>query len=245
MEIAWHAWALAPLLVVCAYLVFGLTGFGSTVILVPALAFLLPLRFVVPLVLLLDMAAALLLRHHGAPRHEAGEVKRMLPFMLAGMLLGVVVLARAPERWLMLVLGGFIAIVGMQGLLRRAAGSRLDARWVAPAGFFGGIASSLYGTGGVIYAMVMARRIDDPATLRGTMAALIGISAAVRVLLFLLAGLLLQFELAVACAALLPCVWAGLRLGVRWHARLDIMRLRRMVNAILVVAGAALVLRAA
>ncbi|MBL8376789.1 MAG: sulfite exporter TauE/SafE family protein [Burkholderiales bacterium] len=238
-------WIAAPLVAVFAYLVFGLTGFGSTVILVPALAFFLPLRLVVPLVLLLDLAAAILLRQDGAPQRDRVEVRRLLPFMLVGMLLGVLLLAYTPERWLMLVLGLFIALVGARGLfMRTATALPIAPGWVVPAGFIGGIASSLYGTGGVIFAMYASRRIDDPARLRGTMAALIAISAVVRLGLFLLAGLMLEPELWLAWLALLPCAWIGLKLGVRWHARVDIVKLRMGINILLIAGGLGLALRA-
>ena len=51
----------AALVVVVAYLVFGLTGFGSTVIALPLLVYVLPIKFAVPLLMLLDFAAFLTL----------------------------------------------------------------------------------------------------------------------------------------------------------------------------------------
>src|SRR6185436_20582716 len=53
--------ALAALIVAGAYVVFGLTGFGSTVLAVPLLALILPLKFAVSLMMLLDLAATFML----------------------------------------------------------------------------------------------------------------------------------------------------------------------------------------
>ncbi|MFN0161192.1 MAG: TSUP family transporter [Burkholderiales bacterium] len=244
MDFTLTVWVAAPLTAVFAYMVFGLTGFGSTVIMVPALAYFLPLHLVVPLVLLLDLAAAVFLRRSGAPQRDHAEVRRILPFMLSGMLLGVLLLARAPERWLLLFLGLFIALVGVYGIVARARAAPIAPGWVVPAGFIGGIASGLYGTGGVIFAMYAVRRIDDPGQLRGAMATLIAISAVVRLVLFLIAGLMLEAELWLAWLALLPCVWVGLRLGMRWHAGVDIAKMRMAVNLLLVAGGVGLALRA-
>ena len=43
-----------------AYFVFGLTGFGSTVVALPLLALLFPLKFAVSLMMLLDLVVLLL-----------------------------------------------------------------------------------------------------------------------------------------------------------------------------------------
>ncbi len=46
-----------PLIIVFAYTIFGLTGFGSGIVAAPLMANLFPLPFVVPLQLLLDFTA--------------------------------------------------------------------------------------------------------------------------------------------------------------------------------------------
>src|SRR3954453_3670684 len=50
---------IAPLVVAGAFVIFGITGFGSTIVAVPLLAHLMPLKFVIPMFVLLDFAAAL------------------------------------------------------------------------------------------------------------------------------------------------------------------------------------------
>ena len=47
-----------PLIIVAAYLIFGMSGFGSTLIAVPLLAHLMPLKFAIPMVVLLDCVSA-------------------------------------------------------------------------------------------------------------------------------------------------------------------------------------------
>ena len=69
--------ATAALVVAGAYVVFGLTGFGSTVVAVPLLAHVLPLTFAVPLIMLLDLAATVML---GArPTQLREHVPRCVP----------------------------------------------------------------------------------------------------------------------------------------------------------------------
>ena len=80
---------LAPLIVYGAYVVFGISGFGSTLIAVPLLAHLMPLKFVVPFFVILDCvgAANLGLRLRGSVMKR--ELIGLMPFMALGILGGV------------------------------------------------------------------------------------------------------------------------------------------------------------
>ena len=51
----------APVVIVVAYTVFGLSGFGATAISVPILAHFLPVSYLVPLVALLDVMSSALI----------------------------------------------------------------------------------------------------------------------------------------------------------------------------------------
>src|SRR5437899_3236817 len=53
----------AAFVVVLAYTVFGLTGFGAAIVGVPLLAHFFPIRFAVPMMLVFDLCAGLLLQH--------------------------------------------------------------------------------------------------------------------------------------------------------------------------------------
>src|SRR6478736_6167969 len=95
----------APLVIVVAYTVFGLSGFGSTVISLPILAHFLPVAYLVPLMALLDLASAAWIG--GANRQQVAkpELKRLVPFMFVGFVIGVTVLTGVPDRYLRLALG--------------------------------------------------------------------------------------------------------------------------------------------
>ena len=100
--------ALLALIVTLAYTVFGLTGFGSSITAMPMMVLLIPLKVAVPLMLVFDLAASLLLGLRNRKVVARGELLRLVPCMLAGMAVGVVVLVKAPEHLLLLVLGLFI-----------------------------------------------------------------------------------------------------------------------------------------
>jgi len=234
---------IAALVVAGAYLVFGLTGFGSTVIAVPLLAQLLPLKLAVALMLLLDFSAFLgfgLRVRRGVRLDETG---RLLPTALLGMALGMTLLIGVAESWLLGLLGLFVLCYAGYGLLRRGLPGRLP-RWSAlPIGLVGGAFSVLFGTGGVLFAIYNAGRIDDKSELRASNAATIAFSAVVRLVLFGATGLLAQEGLWLLVVSMLPALALGVLLGHRLHARVPAGAVVRVVHAVLLLAGISLLVR--
>lgn len=233
----------AALIVGATYCVFGMTGFGSTVLALPLLAHLLPLKFAVALMLLLDLTASLALisRSRGSVRKD--ELLRVLPFLFAGMALGVILLIKLPERPLLVTLGVFLLAYAAWCLAGRRTGGTLAAAWGAPIGLVAGGFSALFGTGGVLLVVYFAGRIADKGELRATSAANILVSAGTRAVLFGATGLLAQEGLLLSALAVLPAVFAGLLVGQRLHASVEPRHVLRAVYLLLVVAGLSLLAR--
>ena len=212
--------AAAALAVTLAYTVFGLTGFGAAIVGVPLLAHVVPIRFAVPMMLVFDLCAGLLLGLRNRRDVDRAELLRLAPFVALGMILGVTALVRAPERWLLGVLGAFVFAYAAWSLLNRAAARQISARWAVPAGMAGGVFTALYGSGGPIYTVYLARRLDDANRLRASIAVLIFCTAWARLALFSGTGLLFQPSLLRLAVVLLPCAVVGYFIGSHLHRRL-------------------------
>jgi uncharacterized membrane protein YfcA len=237
--------ALAALIVAVAYVIFGLTGFGSTVVAVPLLALLLPLKFAVPLMMLLDLAATLMLGARLRRGIRVDEVAWLIPFILAGMALGLTLLIQVAEGALLLGLGAFVLLYATYGFTRRGLPIALSRAWSAPVGLAGGALSALFGTGGVLFAIYFTGRIHDKDQLRATNASMIMFSALVRVALFAATGLLTQDGLLLCVAILVPAMLVGFFLGNRLHSVIPAASVVRAVYSVLVVAGVSLLVRGA
>ena len=235
---------LAPLIILLGYVIFGMVGFGATITNAPLLAHLLPLRFVVPLTLVLDLFAAATLGAGIRGQVDRAELRRILPFVLLGLALGLALLIRLPERALQLLLGGFVLYAGISSLARRSGAGPLHPAWAVPAGVVGGIFSALYGTGGPIYTVYLLRRIADKSALRATMARLVLTVGLVRFVMFVVAGLLGQDYLLLSALLLAPFAACGLLVGNRLHHRLPARRILLFVYLLIIVNGAALIVRA-
>jgi uncharacterized membrane protein YfcA len=232
------------LAVLLGYTVFGATGFGSSIISVPALAHFFPLTFAVPLITAMDALAAastaLRLRRLVAWR----EFARLLPAMLIGIALGATLLLNLPRGPALLALGVFAAAYGSYVLagprkLRRAPG------WLVwPVGVIGGVFSTLFGTGGPIYIVFLAARIPDKSELRATSAIVVAVSIWLRVALFVGTGLLLDPQLLGLAVLLFPLMVLGLWLGNRLHHALSGGGVLRLIAVLLAGNGIALIVRA-
>ena len=157
------------LIIVFGYTVFGLTGFGSSVTAMPLLVLFIPLRMAVPLMLVFDLVSNVLLGLKNRRFIDKREALRLIPFMLAGMAVGVLALVRAPERTLLVVLGLFILAYSAWSLLSRRKPPPLASVWAGPFGVVGGMFTALFGTGGPFYTIFLTSRLDDKRTLRATL----------------------------------------------------------------------------
>lgn len=233
----------SALIFVVAYGVFGLTGFGAGIVGLPLLAQMMPIRFAVPLILVMDLTASATVGMRARRHVDRGEMTRLLPYTAVGMLLGVTLLVNAPQRALLGALGVFTLAVTAWALLNRAPARPISTHWSVPAGTVGGVFTALFGTGGPLYTAYLARRIDDKHRLRATVSTTIFFTAITRLVLFVITGLYAQPGLLVTVLMMLPCAVAGLALGSRLHARLPAARVMLAVWTLLALSGTGLVVR--
>jgi hypothetical protein len=234
----------APLVVIVAYTVFGLSGFGSTVISVPILAHFLPVSYLVPTMALLDLVSALAVGTSGREHLSKEELKRLIPWMFVGFAIGATVLVGVPDRYLRAALGLFACTVGIYSILNPTLGRTISKLWSIPAGISGGAIATVFGAGGPIYATYLSGRLRDKSQVRSTISTLISISAFSRAVVYAVSGLLLHATIFAGGALLAPFVWVGLTIGHRIHLGLSQEQMRRTVGCIVLLTGASLLVRA-
>jgi len=238
-------WVLAPLVVILGYTLFGLSGFGSTAITVPILAHFLPVSYLVPLMVLLDMTSAVLIGRKGREHVSKPELRNLIPFMLVGFVLGATVLVGVPDRWLRTALGIFAVVIGLYSIVNPTLHETISRLWCIPAGIAGGAVATIFGAGGPIYATYLSGRLRDKNEIRSTVSTLISPSAFIRAIVYAVSGLLLHLSIFLGMLVLSPFVWIGLAIGRRIHVGLTQTQtqMRRVVGAILVFTGSGLLLR--
>lgn len=236
-------WVVAPLVVMFAYTVLGVTGFGSTLVTVPILAHFFPVTYLVPLMALLDLGASLFVGRSGREHLSREELRRLVPGMFVGFALGFTVLVNLPQEGLRTALGVFVLAVGLHSLANPVTHRSISRWWAVPAGITGGAVATLFGAGGSIHATYLSGRLRDARQVRATVAGLISISTFARAILYAIGGLVLHAAMLAGVVLLAPFAWAGVRLGGRIHLSLTQAQMRRGVGALLVASGSSLLVR--
>jgi uncharacterized protein len=226
-----------------AYLLYALSGFGSTLITIPLFAHFYPLTFVLPMLALLDFAAAVRVGLQSRGHLLRHELAWLLPCMAVGMVAGVALLVNLPAHFVLGTLGGLVAAYGIYTLSGREIGFRVPQGSAVPVGVVGGVLSSLFGVGGPLYVMYLTARGHDPLQVRSTIAALLSITTLTRVVLFALYGLYAQDGIFLFALALAPGMLLGLFVGHRLHLNLSRRRLVQCIAALLVASGASLLIK--
>ena len=228
-----------------AYFIRGITGFGSALISVPLLALSQPLQFAVPLILALDFTASLVLGGTNSKKADWAEIKILLPFGMLGASLGAYALLTLPTTPVLLTLGAFTMFFGFSNIFGLQPEGRLSRAWAVPAGLAGGGAGALFGTGGPPYIMYLTRRLLDKGAVRATFSWLFAMEGGFRLGLFLFAGLLLDPKLQLAYVLGLIPMAIGLYSGNKVHLDMTSAGMLRVVGALLVLSGAMLFVKVA
>lgn len=228
-----------------AYFIRGITGFGSALIAVPLLALSQPLQFAVPLVLALDFSASLVLGGLNRNKANWSEIKILLPFGMIGACVGAYALVTLPTTAVLLTLGAFTMFFGFRNVFGLQPIGALSRAWAVPAGLTGGATGALFGASGPPYIMYLTRRLLDKSEVRATFSWLFAIDGGFRLALFLFAGLLLEPKLQIAYALGLLPMALGLYIGNKVHLDMTSQGMLKVVGALLVLSGAMLFVKVA
>lgn len=226
-----------------AYFIRGITGFGSGLIAVPMLALFLPLQFVVPLILLLDFTASIVIGGLTFRRVQWNEVGLLVPFGIVGVVIGTSLLVNLPKAPMLIALALFVLAFALRSLLHLHGTRPISRWWAIPASLTGGTVGGLFGTGGPPYIIYLAHRVHDKGDLRATLSVLFFSEGLARIASFLVAGLLLSAEVWFAYLATLPLMLVALYLGGHVHVGLSQAQMTRLVGALLMVAGVSLLIK--
>lgn len=224
--------------------IFGVTGFGAALVTIPLATHFVPLPFALAMFALLDCTSAWRIGLSDPKNAVRAELKRMLPFVVAGTVVGMTLLVNLPRAAAMAALGVFVLAVAVSNLARAGSVSTVNPAWAYGAGFVGGITSTLFGAGGPPYAIYLSRRPLTKEQYRATLAFCTMFSISLRVVAFLIAGPLQSPTPWLWALAVLPASLGGLWLASKAFARFSRDQLIRAIGVMLVASGISLIARA-
>jgi hypothetical protein len=225
-------------------LIFGVTGFGAALVTIPLATHFVPLKFALALFVLADLAAALSVGLENPKTALRAEWTRLVPMILVGTALGVTLLVNLPRAAGMLLLGLFVLAYAVFTLLPHARSRIVAPAWAWVAGFAGGITSTVFGAGGPPYAIYLSQRGLTKEQFRATLGLATLTSISLRLIAFVITGLLLDPDVWIKAIAVVPACLLGIWVARRVFLRLSRDALMRAVALLLLATGTSLIFRA-
>jgi len=237
-----HAWALGALVIFGAHVVFGVAGFGTGLVAMAFLPFVMtPADAVVLMTVLTIIFAVVLfvpLRRDAAPRGIVG----LTIGSVIGTPAGVWILAVAPADLVTRLIGGMlvaVVIVDFAGKFPRRPGAP---GWGLGAGILAGLLGGAVGLPGPPTIVYAATQDWSPRTFKANLQAFFVVNQGVILVGYWMAGLVTAEVTRLTVVYLLPAL-AGTLVGMSVFNRIDPVRFRRIVFALLFVSGAILLVR--
>ncbi|HEX6411669.1 MAG TPA: sulfite exporter TauE/SafE family protein [Burkholderiales bacterium] len=225
-------------------LIFGITGFGAALVTIPLATHLVSLQFALALFVLADLAAALSVGLERPKNAVRSEWTRLVPMILVGTALGVTLLVNLPRAAGMLLLGLFVLGFAVFTLLPHARARIVSPAWGWVAGLAGGITSTVFGAGGPPYAIYLSQRALTKEQFRATLGLATLTSISLRLLAFVVTGVLLDLEVWRTALAIVPSCLLGIWVARRIYLRISREQLMRAVALLLLGSGGSLIWRA-
>ena len=165
----------AQAIVLFAFFFRSFSGFGGALLSIPLLALFFPLKFIVPVESVLEVALSLLLVPAAIRKVDRANLLRLLAGAVPGSLLGVYFLDTLGGRHLEMILGIVIIGVALSLLRKTPSSAPLSNRWAFPAGIVGGILGGLFGTSGPAYVAYLSSRCLGKEAFRATLIVLFAV----------------------------------------------------------------------
>ncbi len=225
-------------------IVFGATGFGAALIAIPLATHLVPLEFALALFVLADLGNAYSVGLENPRNAVRADLRRLVPMILLGTAAGVTVLVNLPRSLGMLLLGSFVIAYALYSLFSHEYRRPIAAAWGWLAGFLGGVTSALFGAGGPPYVIYLSQRGLSKEEFRATLGLVTMTSISLRTVAFFLTGVLLDLQVWIAAAFVVPAALAGIAVGRKIFFKMQKNLLMRAIALLLLASGGSLVWRA-
>ncbi len=242
LEGAEAALALAPIAFLAGFIQ-GLTGFGSALVSIPLATFFVPLPFALAVFAVVDFANGLRLGLENPRNAILGDIARMVPLMVAGIVTGTTLLVNLPRQASLTALGVFVLGYALYSLARRGPAATVSRNWAYFAGFCGGLSGTLFGAGGPPYAIYLSHRALSKEQFRATMTLTTIFSIGLRLVAFAVTGLLMQDGVWIAAAAAIPAGLLAIYFASKIFRAVSREMVMRWVAVLLLASGASLIAR--
>lgn len=251
----WESRIAFAIVIMLAYLVESIIGFGGTIIALPVEGLLVGLKLAVPALTIVVFVASVIIALRDFRYIDKGQYLKITVIMAIGLLPGMWLFASIPERPLKLLLGVFMIAVGIKGLketvydrhqIRR--GRKLASQKPPMPGWLGnilliagGIIHGAFASGGPFVVVYATEAIKGKSAFRATLCALWATLNGIMIFFYSISGELSGEVLALSLISL-PFVGVAIILGNIIHHRVNGETFTVFVYVALAVAGVVMAL---
>ncbi|MCW8956008.1 MAG: sulfite exporter TauE/SafE family protein [Gammaproteobacteria bacterium] len=239
IDLSWLQILLAILVIFVAYIIKGLSGFGSGLVAVPLLAFILPLVVIVPILGLLSYGGTVMQSISLRKQVVWPDLLPLIPFSLLGIVLALWLLVNLDAYILTLCLGGFVVLYALYSLIPTRV-TACGRSWAMPAGALGGMIGALFGTGGPFYVIYLKLRQLDKSQFRATIAMIFLVDGGFRIIGYAVTGMYTS-QVLILILLLTPVLLLGMYVGNHIHLNIKQHQFNRIISVLLLCSGMMLI----
>ena len=200
------------------------------------------LKFVVPVVSLIDMCSGLVLISHARRHVEKRELIYVLAGVAVGVVIGVTLLHSMDSGALKRFFGVIVILFALKILFQDYfSAERLDSRLGSVFGALGGITGALFSTNGPPITFYLEHQVKEKQALRATILAALLAGSMWRNTLYLATGIF-EMDMLWVVLAMVPVLLVGSYIGTHAHLKVKEEAYRKAVGGILLVSGALLMM---
>ncbi|MGB7061024.1 MAG: sulfite exporter TauE/SafE family protein [Candidatus Zixiibacteriota bacterium] len=229
---------LAGFIVLIGHFIKGFSGFASALFAIPLLALFLDIRFVVPVFLLFDFIAGVILTIQNRRLIAWRSALLLFSGLAIGTAVGTYFLASFGNEELKRVFGIVIILFALKILIwdNENVRKEISRMWAPVSGFVGGCTGGMFGLNGPPLVLYLTHRLKDKQIFRATLYGIFFVDACYRLILYS-ANRLITIEVVKFALYLTPFLLIGLLLGSKLHAKINENVFKKAIALILVVTG--------
>lgn len=234
---------LAIIATLAAFFVKGLAGFANTLVFTTMLGFGSSNLQITPMELVLGYPCNIFMAWKDRKKIDFRRALTLAGMVMLGGIPGAFFLKSLDVKFLKIAFGILVIIIGIDMLLKGNKKAQKESKLLTTLlGLAAGILCGLFGVG-VLVAAYISRTSDNSDEFKGTVSMVFAVENTFRIILYACTGILTG-EILLSALKLVPFMAIGLAAGLICSGKMKDSIVKKIVVILLIIAGAALVLKA-
>lgn len=231
------------LIVLIAYLVKGMTGFGEGLLIIPPLLLLFDIKYLLPITAVIMFLADLYLIYHFRKDFHKGSIFILLISAVVGVIIGTYLLNILDSNIIKILLAIFIILFSLRLLFfeNTKKGKLFKKSLGVISGFLGGLIDAIFGTGGPPVIMYLSYIGMNKSAFRATCTITFLFYHTTRLIAYSYSGIMTLESIKIGLM-LIPAMMVGSVIGMKLHFKIDEKIFKKIVGLILLIVGIVLLI---